>query len=285
MHTIESRRKYGMTILVIILVVQTIALGYLYLAQAEQAQSLSAQLVELEQNMNTQIIALTQALQKNQEDITKTANLLDIKVSSLDQEIGSLKAGAGAGFANIIESAIPSVVTVRTNVAQGTGFLITNEGYIVTNFHVLIGGNKLSVITSDQETLNAKLIGYNEEYDVALLKINGTFTSFKFTNEVQIGEKVIAIGNPLGLQFSVTEGIVSAINRKLSDSDARYIQTDAALNPGNSGGPLINIKGRVIGINNFKVSEGESIGFALQSDDIKEQINIIAQNKLNTTLI
>ena len=120
-----------------------------------------------------------------------------------------------------------------------------------------------------------------------MLKIEGTFTPISLANsdDVQIGQKVIAIGNPLGLQFSVTEGIVSAINRAGSNGLKDYIQTDAALNPGNSGGPLIDTSGKVIGINNFKIGGSENIGFALESNYIKQTINGFSQQDLGKNLI
>ena len=123
--------------------------------------------------------------------------------------------------------------------------------------------------------------------DLALLKIDGSYERIRLgnSNNVQAGEKVIAIGNPLGLQFSVSQGIVSAIHREGPNGLEAYIQTDAALNPGNSGGPLINKEGRVIGINNCKVGGSESLGFALESNFIKEGINEIALISLNQTLI
>ena len=114
--------------------------------------------------------------------------------------------------------------------------------------------------------------------DIAILKIDETTYSpliLANSNNIQVGEKVIAIGNPLGLQFSVSEGIVSAVHRKGDNNINAYIQTDASLNPGNSGGPLIDTEGKVIGINNFKVSGSESLGFALESNYIKEVINNI----------
>jgi len=120
-----------------------------------------------------------------------------------------------------------------------------------------------------------------------LLKISGDYNSIELgdSDDIQIGEKVIAIGNPLGLQFSVSEGIVSAINREGTNGIEAYIQTDAALNPGNSGGPLINKQGKVIGINNFKIGGGESLGFALESNYIKEVVNQISQEKYKINLI
>lgn len=123
--------------------------------------------------------------------------------------------------------------------------------------------------------------------DIALLKIDGTYTPLTLANSdnINIGEKVIAIGNPLGLQFSVTEGIVSGINRPGANGLNYYIQTDAALNPGNSGGPLIDVQGKVIGINNFKIGAGESLGFALESNYIKQTVNSISQQALGKNLI
>ncbi|MBS3072933.1 trypsin-like peptidase domain-containing protein, partial [Candidatus Pacearchaeota archaeon] len=163
---------------------------------------------------------------------------------------------------------------IRTDVAQGTGFIITDDGYLVTNYHVIDGARYADALTSDSNSKQLTLIGYNPEMDVALLKIPGSYNSIEFddSDNVKIGEKVIAIGNPLGLSFSVTEGIVSAVHRKIQNSPGGYIQTDAALNSGNSGGPLINTNGRVIGINNFKV-KGDNIGFALESNFLVEEIN------------
>ena len=131
-----------------------------------------------------------------------------------------------------------------------------------------------------------KLIGYDSNADIALLKINGSYDYLELRNsdDVRVGEKVIAIGNPLGLSFSVSEGIVSAINREGANGLPAYIQTDAALNPGNSGGPLIGTDGKAIGINNYK-ARGENIGFALESNYIKDTVNEIALRKLNMTVL
>ena len=131
-----------------------------------------------------------------------------------------------------------------------------------------------------------KLIGYNQKLDIALLKIPPQDSSLEFilSKDVEIGEKVIAIGNPLGLSFSVSEGIVSAKDRPGINNLPGYIQTDAALNPGNSGGPLINDDGKVVGINNFK-AQGENLGFALQSEYIIIAVNNIAIQAFNQTII
>ncbi len=186
-----------------------------------------------------------------------------------------------------MEDSLESVVTVRTDIGQGTGFIIGKEGLIVTNAHILSGGRELYVLDYEQNKHPTELIGYNLTLDIALLKISGNpeHLQLEDSDKIQIGEKVIAIGNPLGLQFSVSEGIISAINRKGTNGLEAYIQTDAALNPGNSGGPLINKDGKVIGINNFKISGGDNLGFALESNYIKEGINQIYQEEYGEDLI
>lgn len=214
-----------------------------------------------------------------------TESIFDVE-SSIEIEISNIKAKTSADFSGIVKQTVDSIVSVKTNVAQGTGFLITSDGYIVTNAHVLSGAIFANAITADKRTLSMTLVGFDVDLDLALLKVEGDypFLEFEVSDNVQIGEKVIAIGNPLGLSFSVSEGIVSAKGRLGQNNLPAYIQTDAALNPGNSGGPLINTNGRVIGINNFKI-QGESLGFALESDYIISGINGIAQENLNITII
>lgn len=214
-----------------------------------------------------------------------TENLFGIE-DSFKSEISNIKAKTSSDFSGIIKQSISSVVTIKTNIAQGTGFLISKEGYVVTNAHVLSGANFANAITSEKKILSMKLIGYDEDLDIALLKISpqDSFLEFALSDEVETGEKVIAIGNPLGLSFSVSEGIVSAKNRQGINEIPGYIQTDAALNPGNSGGPLINSDGKVIGINNFK-AQGDNIGFALQSEYIIEAVNKISLKSFNQTII
>ena len=238
-------------------------------------------------NLNNKIINLQTDTQSKLNELTK--NIINIKKTAEQskEEIVLLKASAGEDFSGIIEKVIPSVVTIRTDVGQGTGFILDKNGYVVTNAHVLEGGRIIQAITSDQKVFDAILIGYNLDFDIALLEIPGTYDYLELGNSenVEIGEKVIAVGNPLGLQFSVSEGIVSAVHRQGVNNVNAYIQTDAALNPGNSGGPLINKQGKVIGINNFKISGSENLGFALESNYIRNTINQISQEELNMTLI
>ena len=221
------------------------------------------------------------------ESLIETQQSLDTLDESLTARLNEIKASTSADFSEIIEDSLESVVTVRTDIGQGTGFIISEEGFIVTNAHVLSGGKEVYVLDYEQEEHYTELIGYNTTFDLALLKISGSYNPLilEESKEVQVGEKVIAIGNPLGLQFSVSEGIVSALDREGSNEIPAYIQTDAALNPGNSGGPLINTEGNVIGINNFKVGDGENLGFALESDYIREVINQISQEQYGINLI
>jgi len=259
---------------------------FTYLSFATQELNyklLDQRIINLQTETQSNINTITENILQTRDDISSISSQLGI----IGQEFNVLKATAGEDFSGIIDEAIKSVVTVRTNVGQGTGFIITNEGYIVTNLHVLTGGSEIISITYEKEAMRTSFIGSDDVLDIALLKISGTHTPLKFgkSDSVQIGEKVIAIGNPLGLQFSVTEGIVSAVDRTGPNNLDAYIQTDAALNPGNSGGPLINKKGEVIGINNFKIGGSESIGFALESDYIIDAVNGIALKFLNQTLI
>tara|TARA_Y100000310_G_scaffold339971_1_gene434314 strand:- start:1430 stop:2302 length:873 start_codon:yes stop_codon:yes gene_type:complete len=226
-------------------------------------------------------------------NLMQTNELLGNELGSLNEELDLLKASAGEDFSGIIDNSIKEVVTIKTNAGfQGTGFVISDEGYVVTNAHVLADStgmlaSSIQAINFEQTSREAVFIGFDGTLDVALLKIPGNYDGLEIgnSNDIQIGSKVIAIGNPLGLQFSVSEGIVSATHRAGPNGIKGYIQTDAALNPGNSGGPLINKEGKVIGINNFKIGSGENLGFALESNHLRDAINAIAQESLNQTLI
>ena len=137
--------------------------------------------------------------------------------------------------------------------AYGTGFFVTNDGYMLTNHHVVKGANKITVTLNDRTELDAVLIGSDERSDVAVLKVAGTkfpALSIGDSNLLKVGEPVLAIGSPFGFDYSASAGIVSAKSRSFSrDTSVPFIQTDVALNPGNSGGPLFNQRGEVIGIN------------------------------------
>ena len=274
------------TTVVLIFMITSSTLLYLLFVKSNVNYSVLTDKIEtLQKETDTKISGLSEGL-------IETKNLVGSELGSLNKELDLLKASAGEDFSGIVESAVSSVVTIRTNSGQGTGFIINSQGYIVTNAHVIADSNGnlasgIQAITSDSNARSAEFVGYEGDLDIALLKISGTWGALEFgdSEDVSVGEKVIAIGNPLGLQFSVSQGIVSAVHRTGGNGLDAYIQTDAALNPGNSGGPLINILGKVIGINNFKIGGGENLGFALESNYIVESVNKIAQEELNQTLI
>lgn len=178
--------------------------------------------------------------------------------------------------------------TAVSPTSEGSGIIISSDGYIVTNAHVVSGADSLKVILSDGKSHEAKLIGSDTVTDLAVVKIEATgltVAELGSSSSLQVADTVMAIGNPGGLEFnsSVTIGYVSALNREITNSENGYtmkcIQTDAAINPGNSGGALVNSAGQVIGINSSKiVAEGyEGLGFAIPVDDAKPIIEDLKQ--------
>jgi len=150
----------------------------------------------------------------------------------------------------------------------GSGFIIDQDGYIVTNNHVIENADKIEVILKDEKEYEAEIIGRDPNTDLALIKIKSesNLPTLKFgdSNETKIGQWVLAIGNPFGLEHTVTAGIVSAKGRIIGSGPYDdFIQTDASINPGNSGGPLLNMSGEVIGINTAIIASGQGIGFAI----------------------
>jgi len=150
----------------------------------------------------------------------------------------------------------------------GSGFIIDQSGFIVTNNHVVEGADKIKVILKDEREFDAEVKGRDPNTDLALIKIksDGNLPSIQFGNsdDVKVGEWVMAIGNPFGLEHTVTVGIISAKGRVIGSGPYDdFIQTDASINPGNSGGPLINMEGKVVGINTAIIAGGQGIGFAI----------------------
>ena len=195
----------------------------------------------------------------------------------------------------VYEKVMPSVVTVVASMDKysciGTGIIMSEDGYILTNAHVISGGEECWIAPYDDGTVyEAQLVGYDEEIDLAVLKAVDAkdFVSAEFGDSelAQVGEKVYAIGNPLGLELrgTLTDGIISAINRDVTvdGKTMTVIQTNAALNNGNSGGPLINAYGQVIGVNTLKMSRNsiteatvEGLGFALPISTMSFVVNDI----------
>jgi serine protease Do len=174
-----------------------------------------------------------------------------------------------------------AVVQVRTPGGLGSGFFINADGYLITNFHVIEGETEISVEVYhqkdgqlDRETYKqVKIVAINKFHDLALLQIEDkSAPKFKFimlggSDALTVGDSVFAIGSPLGLERTVTQGIISTKTRELEGE--LYLQTSAQINPGNSGGPLFNMAGEVVGVTNMKITSGEGLGFAIPVELVK----------------
>lgn len=173
----------------------------------------------------------------------------------------------------------------RKERSLGSGFIITKDGFIVTNNHVIAGADEVSVnLQGADKPYPAEIIGRDPETDLALLKIEADkdlpILEFGDSEKTEVGQWVIAIGNPFGLDHTVTAGIISAKGRIIGSGPFDdFIQTDASINPGNSGGPLLNMDGEVIGINTAIVASGQGIGFAIPSDMAKKIISQLKEQK------
>jgi len=231
------------------------------------------------------------------EQVEKIEEKVEEKVGEVKEASKNLL-GNGDGYlvnfnsevSSLVEKVNPSVVAITVTVKQedffgneafaqgvGSGVIFSEDGYIITNNHVAGGAVELLVTMADGSNYKASLIGASSETDIAVIKIEASgleVASFASIEEQEVGDFVIAIGSPFGIQQTVTTGIISGKNRTISVTSDQFpivdlIQTDAAINPGNSGGPLINIYGEVIGINTIIYSTSGSsagIGFAIPSD-------------------
>ena len=205
--------------------------------------------------------------------------------------------------AEVYASTVNSVVSINTTSTSGTnifgqavetasagsGFIISQDGYIVTNYHVVKGATSVKVTLYNGDTYDATVIGGDSDYDVAVIKIDATGLSpvtLGNSEDVNVGDTVLAIGNPLGeLTFSMSQGIVSCCDRAINVDGTPFnmIQVDCSINPGNSGGPLMNLYGEVVGIVSAKYSTYssttvEGLGFAIPIDDVKSIITDIMEN-------
>jgi putative serine protease PepD len=198
-------------------------------------------------------------------------------------------------FVSVFRRVSPSVVQIQTSEGLGSGIIFDGKGDIVTNNHVVGTAKTFTVTTSTGHILKGTLVGTFPEDDLAVIKVPGTGlhpATFANSADLEVGDISIAIGNPLGLSSSVTEGIVSALNRQQSEGAGgatlrNTIQTSAAINPGNSGGALVDIQGRVIGIPTLAASDPQlggaaaGIGFAIPSNDVKDYASqIVAHGRV-----
>ncbi len=200
---------------------------------------------------------------------------------------------------NLYERVGPSVVHITANVVTmsfffgpqsnegtGSGFVVDDEGHIVTNNHVIEDAESVSILFSDGTELPAEVVGMDPRNDLAVLKVaepplSAAPITMGTSADLRVGQRAIAIGNPFGLDQTLTTGVVSALGRPLQTERDRFIfnviQTDAAINPGNSGGPLLNSRGNVIGVNTAIRENAEGIGFAIPADTVRRVVPVLIE--------
>ena len=200
---------------------------------------------------------------------------------------------------NAVKIASPAVVQINiTSVSQnpfgfssgtqeglGSGFIITSDGYVLTNNHVVENATKITVMLKDGREFRGQVVGTDTTSDVAVVKISGTnlpTVELGDSSTLTVGQKVIAIGNPYGLSQTVTTGVISALERNVQASQTEtlvgVVQTDAAINPGNSGGPLVDLSGRVVGMNTMIYQDAQGLGFSVSINTAKKVYDAILKN-------
>ncbi|MBI4016787.1 MAG: trypsin-like peptidase domain-containing protein [Candidatus Aenigmarchaeota archaeon] len=232
----------------------------------------------LEQELTGKVSTVEQAVNLTRKENERSLNVLSSqlekveqtsteKISTLEEQLKNVRI-TNKDFSAIIKDVIKTVVSVKTDKGIGSGVIIDSRGYVLTNFHVISGAAKAAIITYDKQAHPVKLIGTHEATDLAVIQIaeEGSYSALDFETRdarIEVGAKVVAVGNPGGLEFSVTEGIISNAERTIND--VAYIQHDVPINPGNSGGPLVNIQGNIVGINTQKREGFEGVGFAIHA--------------------
>ncbi|WP_024855971.1 S1C family serine protease [Ruminococcus albus] len=232
--------------------------------------------------------------------VIKTAESGEKAVAMQTVKTDGTQLSASEVYKNNVNSTVGITTEISTNyfgytttaAASGSGFIITEDGYIVTNYHVIDGANKVKVTTYDNTSYDAEIVGSDESNDIAVLKIDATgleAVTLGDSEALSVGDNVVAIGNPLGeLTFTLTSGVVSAMDRQITTSNSvmmNLIQTDCAINSGNSGGALFNMYGEVVGVTNAKYSSNSSteasidnIGFAIPINTVKDIVTSIIEN-------
>ena len=223
-----------------------------------------------------------------EKSVVPTASAAKISSSARNTPVVQVAREVGPAVVGITNKAVARNIfnqAVETE-GVGSGVIFRADGYIVTNNHVIENAREIIVSLADGSTVNGQLVGTDEMTDIAVVKVdtqNLPAARFGNSDEIMVGEPVVAIGNPMGLEFqgSVTVGVVSALNRTIEINDRRFnlLQTDAAISPGNSGGALVNYDGEVIGINSAKLAKSgvEGIAFAIPSNVVQNVIREIME--------
>jgi len=180
-----------------------------------------------------------------------------------------------------IQNIIPAVVKIGTSSGSGSGFYLKNHGIVVTNNHVVANHKMVSIETQDRERIAAKVVFLNPIVDLAFLMPSKSLDHLPHLNLQPVGviqnmDRVAVLGFPYGMPFTVTDGIISSI-KQLMDG-RHYIQTDAAVNPGNSGGPLVNLRGEVVGVTTSKFSNADNVGFAIPAENLMQDLQSFSEN-------
>ncbi len=278
-------------LVIVLLIIQIVLVGYVgygsklaYDKFNELQGSLSGFKMEMYNvitNINGKIGIVEEDFKKSASSLTSSIQNLEVENKKLDKSLKEVQIKS-QDFSSIIEETLESVVSIQTNLGLGSGVVVSNEGYIVTNHHVIDGINAGAIITYKKGNFPMRIVKKDPKLDLAVIAIEGKIKPLDFADSdlVKVGDRVIALGNPSGLSFSVTEGIISQINRELPGVPYGSFQTDVPINPGNSGGPLVGIEGKIVGINRLKIKGFEGLGFAIPADVVKRFITqAIAEDK------
>jgi serine protease Do len=286
--------KKTTTSISLVLLGSGIALGGNYLMNSPQsfAQNLDNDVVNTNEGATNEATETAVAIPQNY--VSDVVNQVGSSVVRID---ASRKVATNVpamfndpSFRQFFGSQVPNIPNEQIQRGMGSGFVISSDGLILTNAHVIQGSDQVEVTLKDGRTFAGKVMGIDPLTDVGVIKIaakNLPAVTFADSETLQPGENAIAIGNPLGLDNTVTTGIVSATGRSssqvgIADKRVSFIQTDAAINPGNSGGPLLNAQGEVIGMNTAIIQNAQGIGFAIPVNtarDIAEEL--IAKGKVD----
>lgn len=315
----KTKSNFFTIILLILILLNSIFLGYLYFVSDQNFQTINSSLNSLHnqttsltnktQTLDSSLSNLLENLNSTNTNLTLLENSLENKNKELDKKINSINISLSTelsnlysslnaleikssedlskleeklgGISNVAQTALNSTVRITAFSPKGTttgsGAIILPNGYIVTNHHVVENATRFEVKLFDNRIKDAELIGSIISPDLAVLKIQGEYPFLKFQQDfstVNVGQEVVALGSPVGLDFTVTKGILSSKLRTING--VNFIQIDSPLNPGNSGGPIVGVNGKILGIVTSKIAgQGvEGLGFAIHAQDVVSNIKI-----------